>query len=394
MDLIPPLGVFSSGEFVTFAGGENPLIYVPYAVHELDLEAAPAHPCNLLVGPPPTLDQGVVLAGETAFWQSYDYETETAMLWQYDPTDTHIVKGEPGHLPLLFTQIEVASSFSGLISFVVSADARQIAWSRTTPIYDDASSGYVYQQEVWVAGIPSFDVLKVIDRSVPEIDGLPRIIRLRALSQVSNTLYFSEEPVGLGATWPRPYGKYTNLYAIPTEGGTPEVIYECITDHWCISDFSEQHDLIAYVEDSTLYLAALDGGPVATLAPEIPFDHVGQASIGPQGDVVFIVVTGEVSGLYSQLDAEVFGDHAAPNQVYVYHLPSPYHEPPRVLLSDPGIRYILGWAAQDRVLTQHVVGLDDSGGAQTADRFYLADLGDATGYYLPFEPRDFERLLP
>jgi hypothetical protein len=367
---------------------EDPVIFDLYQIRELSVSADPMELCTLFINPHP--NKGIQFAGDTAFWQSYDHESNTAAIWTYDPDDVLADESFPKHHLLDYTTIEADSP---LIGFVVSEDGTQVAWARTIPIPDD-DHGYVYRQEIWMAEMKRSGIKQVLDLDVPEDDGQPHVIRLRSLSLADGYLYYSDEPVGLGTSWPYPLGRYSSLYRIPVTGGDSRLLYECPVDHWCISDYSLAQDLIAVVQDGAIQLISLEGESVATISPELPSSYIGRGKIGPDGDLVFMVVVGDPSGETSRLGDAITRYLPAQDQVYVYHLPPPYDGVPQVILSSPGIRRIAGWAAADRLVVEYLVGIETPNGDEVDDFILIAGLYDGSADMFMVGEYSFEGLLP
>ena len=371
--LASPRGVFNLREMYRNPMDEDAIEFSLYQVREMGVDEDLPDFCTLFLAPLPLGE--LQFAGESLFWQSYDPEVEQAVIWQYDPADKLTDEVDPQHFPLAFTTLDVPSSFLGLTGFVVSDDGSSIAWSKTEPKLNEDNE-YVYLQEIYVSDMEGSWVDPIWFDAAPEID-TPRIIRLRELSNETYTLYYSEEPVGLGAQWPDPPGRFTNLYSMPTWGEMPTKHYECEL-HWCISDFSEGHDLITVIQENNLQLLTMSGGTVADITLAGEFNVLRQALIGPEGDVVFLAVEYDFS-------------EGEPERVALFHLAPPYAGEPELVAEDWGMRNILGWLSSDSVLVDSVFVLDTS---ETIGMFYIVDLAEGSVSHRPMEEYTFEVLLP
>jgi hypothetical protein len=377
--LTRPLGVFKVPEMYRDPKNEDGTVFELYQIKEISTDPLPDF-CTLFISPFPL--GGFHFAGDTVFWQSYDSETEFATIWQYDTEDKLTDEADPQHIELGFTEIHTPPSFLGLISFLVSGDGSSIVWSRTEPKLNEENQ-YVYLQEIYMGGVDGSYINELWFNVAIEINGLPRIIRLRELSDDNNILYYSEEPVGLGTNWPYPLGRYSTLFSMPTWGEMPTLHFDCEGDHWCISDFSAEHDLVVYFQNTTITLTTFGRDKMAEITPEEPFSLLRQAMIGPDDSLVFLALQSNESG-----------DFNPPSEVAIYHVEPPFDGEPVLILRDAALRNIVGWIDADTLLLETIFTFEDSGGVESDNLFTIVHLVDRSSELLNLDISGFELLLP
>jgi hypothetical protein len=374
-----PAGVFLWPEISQYPNDEDVPIFSLYKIMGFSSEQV-YDDCTLRIGPPPTGD--LQFAGDSLYWKSYNYETEQMTVYQFDPSEDPGDDIKPHHLPLRFTTLDVSVEKSGLVEFVVSDDGTLIAWSKTDPVLKD--DGYVYVHEVYAGGLVPLYYDMIWFDVYPEEDGIPHIIRLREISSQSNMLYYSDEPVGMGRQWPYPAGRYSNLYSISLKGGVPKMYFECGVDddHWCISDYSEELDLLVYIKFNVINLITLGGESIGQISFEDRSSVLVQAHLGSNGDLVFLTVQGDEEG------------YNPPEMVSIYVVKPPYIEPPALVHSDPGIRTIYGWLSDQEVLTDLIVPANNSESEITPIYFNIIDVSTKSSKIVTLEANGFEEILP
>jgi hypothetical protein len=381
-DLIAPLGLFDLREPYIDSQPDTETIYALYEISELGL-ASPPESCTLYLSPPP---QGPPqLAGDTLFWKTFDYENETVTVWQYDPMDDLSDEVFPQHIRLPATEIEVPLEKSGLVDFLASTDGEILTWAWTNPELNEDGQ-YVYFQVIAVGWTDRGYATDIWSDVVPEADGRPHIIRLVRISEDNARLYFSDEPVGLGRQWPEPAGRYSALYSIPTlDSEVPALHYDCGVDHWCITDFSEKHDLLVSIQKNTLEVTKMSTGDgIASVQVSEKYSALRQALIGPDGGIAFLGVAQDMSD-YS----------APPEEVAVFYLKPPYDEDPILVLSDTGLLNLLGWVFPSGLLVDgNTPSENASGRGAIPNDLMLVWVNDGSGDWLLKEAAGFEALVP
>jgi len=237
-------------------------------------------------------------------------------------------------------------------SFVVSADGSRIAWSATSAGADYAGPEV---SNMWLAGIDGAELVTLLheQRSGDEDRWTPVPVRF---SEDNSTLFYSQQPVGMGGTWNAFVGRYDNLYALRlgTEA-EPTLIFDCTGEQniLCIGDFIElegQVTTLAYVEGSSVVILNGAGTVLNTLTLED--DYVGYPTFGPTGELVFYG---------ADLDE---GPNASimPNMGTIYRV-APPTAPKEVLASDPGLLFPRDWLDGTHVVAGYTGGNDDWGTA-------------------------------
>ena len=372
-----PAGLFRVPEIYSNPKEEDPTQYEIYQISALFPESGPEY-CSIFISPYKLGD--FQLGGDTLFWQSYDNETEQAVVWTYDPLDKLADEVDPSHVPLAETTLDLSMEFIGLTGFVVDPGGENLAWSKTEPKLNE-NGEFAFFQEIFFGDVTGdyFDLLW--EDAI--IDDYPHLIELRELSSISGLLYYSDEPIGLGTSYPNPVGIYSSLYSMPTWGDKPTLHHDCGMEHWCISDFSEEHDLLAYFEDATIELIRLNGDPVASVMMPDGYNFIRQGLIGPGGDLVFLALQYD--------DADFFGD---PDNAAAFHLEPPYDGVPVLAASSPELRNLLGWISADQVLTDiifRIEGLDDG---EVPTHLNVVDLSDGSMGMLIHQANNFIQLVP
>jgi hypothetical protein len=386
--LSAPLGLFSLPEPFIDNSTDPPTVFTPYQIETLRADGSAAT-CLLYLSPGPMGDPQV--GGKTLLWQSFDHEAESITVWQYGTQVAAMEDAYPQHSLLVQTTISTSIGKSGLADFVVSADGEMLAWSYTDPRVNE-NNELAYVQMIYAAfvndPVDQRPVSEIWFDVVPETDGRPHIIRLRAISAEKDRIYFSDEPIGLGRQWPEPFGRYSSLYSISTMGnGSPEVHHDCGQSYWCISDFADELDLLIALEENTnaIQIKRLsDGQVIGAVQAPAPYNIVRQAWIGPTGDIIFMGVA---------LDGSIFD--APAEDVAIFYSEAPYDREPVLVYSDPGLQNLLGWVSAEHVLADGRSQIDDQ---QTSlampTQLTLIDITDGSATWLPQDARNFVSALP
>lgn len=386
-NLDAPLGLFSMAEPYIDYSTDPETVYVLYQVKEL-LQEGTEDPCTLYLSPGPLGEP--LLAGNTLFWKSFDYEAETVTIWRHERLGEPTENTPPNHIPMLQTTVSTSIGKAGLADFVASKDGELLVWSYTDPrANEDGQLAYVQTIYAISPGDPVdqrpaselwFDI-------VPENDGRPHIIRLQSITAERDLLYFSDEPIGLGRHWPEPTGRYSSLYSISTWGEDhPDLHYDCGQNYWCISDFSEEVDLLVTIQDSTnvIEIRRLSSGEqIGSIQAPEPYNFVRQAMINPEGRIVFMGVA---------LDGSIFD--ALPSDVAIFYSEPPYTEDPLLVVSDAGLQNLLGWLSSDQILAEGNRFVDDQPeGFAIPSNLMSIDITAKSGLWLPVSERGFSAVV-
>jgi hypothetical protein len=373
-----PAGLFRVPEIYSNSKEEEPTQYEIYQISALFPEAGPEF-CTLFISPFKLGD--FQFGGDTLFWHSYNDETEQAVVWKYDPLDKLADEVDPLHVPLTYSALNLPPEFLGLIGFVIAPNGENLAWSITEPKLNEDNQ-YAFFQDIYFGDVigEDYDLL----RGDVIIDDYPHNIELRELSSTSNLLYYSDEPVGLGTSYPRPAGVYSSLYSMPTWGEEmPTLHHDCGMEHWCISDFSEEHDLLVYFEDTMIMLIRLNGESVSSVLMPDGYNFIRQGLIGPGGDLVFLALKFD--------EADFFGD---PDDAAVFHLEPPYDGAPTLTASSPELRNILGWISADQVLTDIIFRIEGLDEGEVPTHLNVVNLSDGSMGMLIHQANNFIQLVP
>ena len=133
----------------------------------------------------------------------------------------------------------------------------------------------------------------------------------------------------------------TSLYSISTWwDASQEFHFDCGSDYWCISDFSEEQDILVTIQDNAIQIVTLSSGELIREvgAPE-DYNLVRQALIGLMGQLPLWGLTW-VKGFT--------GTHL---KMWRYtSVEPPYQDEPVLVLSDAGLLNLLGWASPSLLL--------------------------------------------
>jgi hypothetical protein len=383
-DLRPPLGLFSSKGPVYDTLVVPPVLYVPYDVIELN-EEPPVEPCTLYLSPAP---QGVPqFAGETLFWKSFDQEQGSSMVWKYDLNDSLEDNVFPQHPNLRQTRTNTSAGKSGMYDFVVAESGETLVWAYTDPQpYDENTMGYVrtmYASPA-IGPIDQRPPVEIMNDFFPENTSGAGILRPRQLSKDEELVYFSLEPIGLGRTWPEPLGRISSLFKIEISWmSLPELVLDCGREYWCISDFSEQQNLVIQMLDGSIKIIALSSGDLIREV-QAPESHpiVRQARIGPDGAIAFLGVAMGENGS---------GD--PPESAAIFILLPGYEGEPAFVLEDAGMLNLIDWAGPGLLLVDgNNLGKNSNPSITPAD-LMLLDIETGVGKWLPHAAPGFVSLI-
>ena len=310
------------------------------------------------------------------------------MVWKYDPQDVLTDDVFPEHLHLRQTRTNTSIGKSGLFDFVVAEDGETLVWSYTDPQpYDENEMGYV-QSMTGAATSGPIDQRPPVEiwfDFVPEGDSGGKILRPRELPSDGERLFYSEEPVGLGRQWPEPVGLYSSLYSISTWGMPIRNVILTVEDYWCISDFSEEHDILVIIQDDSIRIKNLTSGELIreVRAPDA-YPLVRQALIAPDGTIAFLgVAIGEAE----------YGD--PPEDAAVFMLEPPYQGEPVMVLSDPGLLNLRGWASPSLLLADgNNLAENPSRNSTLPAHLMLVDVETGVGTWLDYDADLFVSLVP
>ena len=280
---------------------------------------------------------------------------------------------------------------AGLVEFVASEDGDMLAWSFTDPRFNNDSE-LAYIQTIYAASpngsTDQRPISEILFDVVPEAGGRPHIIRLQLISADKDLIYYSDEPVGQGRQWPEPLGRYTSLYSISTWGDAyPELLHDCGKAYRCISDFSEELDLLVSIQDSAneVQITRLSSGETigSIQAPEM-YATLRQALIGPDGGIAFLGIA---------LGSSDFG--APPEDVAVFYLEPPYTGEPVLVLNDPGLLNLLGWVSPREILADgNLLDGSQPDAGTIPSMLMLIDIAAGAGDWLPRAASGFSGLVP
>jgi len=385
-ELRAPLGLFSISEPFYDNSTDPATLYVLYQVVELGQDSS-GKSCTFHLSPPPM--GSPQFAGDSLYWKSFDYEAEWVMVWKYNLNDVLTDDVYPQHSFLRQTRTNTSIGKSGLFDFVVAESGETLVWTYTDPqpydenvmgyvqgIYGDSTSGPIDQRptvEIW------FDF-------VSEGDTGAKIIRPLKISSDEERIFFSQEPVGLGRQWPEPLGRYTSLYSMSTwwDYVYPDMHFDCGRDFWCISDFSEEQDiLVSFLGDAFQIIELSSGELIMDVQAPEAYPLARQAMIGPDGTVAFLgVAMGESD----------YGD--PPEDAAIFLIEPPYQDEPDLIMRDAGLLNLLGWASPSLLLADGNNLSENSYVNSTLPaHLMLVDVETGVGTWLLFDANLFVSLI-
>jgi len=166
-------------------------------------------------------------------------------------------------------------------------------------------------------------------------------------SDDNSTLFYTQQPLGIGGIWNAYIGRYDNLYALHlATDAEPELVFDCAGEQnrLCIGDFIEtegQVTSLAYVEGRSVFIINGAGALLNTIALED--DYVGYPMFGPSGELVFYG---------ADLDE---GPNASimPLMGTIYRV-APPTAPHEVLATDPGLFLPREWLDPSHIVVGYV----------------------------------------
>jgi hypothetical protein len=328
-------------------------------------------------------------AGETLFWKSFDHEQEWSMIWKYDLNDSLVDNVFPQHPNLRQTRTNTSIGKSGLYDFAVAESGENLVWTYTDPQpIDDNSMGYVRSMygSPAIGPIDQRPSVEIMHDFFSESPSGAGILRPRNLSMDEDLVYYSLEPVGLGRTWPEPLGRFSSLYTIDISWtSSPELVFDCGKEYWCISDFSEEYDLLISMLDSAINIIELSSSELINEV-QAPESHplVRQAMIGPDGTIAVLGVTMGENGIGEP-----------PEGAAIYILPTNYQAEPILVLEDAGMLNLIGWAGPGLLLVDgNDLAKNSTPGLTPAADLMLLDIENGVGQWLPHNAAGFVSLIP
>jgi hypothetical protein len=327
-------------------------------------------------------------AGETLFWKSFDQEQEEAMVWKYDLNDSLVDNVFPQHPNVRQTRTNTSIGKAGLYDFVVAESGETLVWTYTDPQpYDDNTMGYARSMygSPTSGPIDQRPPVELMFDFLPENPSGACVLRPRKLSMDESQVYFSLEPVGLGTTWPEPLGRFTSLYSINVDwDSSPELVYDCGREYWCISDFSEEHDILISMLDGTIQIFGLSGGElIREVKPPETYPLVRQAMIGPGGTIAFLGVAMGEPGL-----------GGSPEGAAIFILEPLYQAEPILVLEDAGMLNLIGWAGPGLLLVNGNDLAKNSTPGITHTDLMLLKVETGVSQWLPHNTAGFVSLIP
>jgi hypothetical protein len=254
-----------------------------------------------------------------------DFTTQEAVVKHIGPDGTVTT--------LPFTETGLAAQF---LSFVVSPDGRQVAWSVSR---SDESGQPV--SDLWLANTDGSGQMQLLA-------GLPgtenRFVIPIRFGPDGQQLYYALQPIGVGGSWVAFNGRYDSLYAVPTTGGQPVELFQCPEGSLlCLGDFTGEGEAlrVAYADPAakTIYVLAADRETAGQFSfPEA--DFIGYPTFGPGGELAFYVAA--------------IGEHAdgypIPQPGAIYLVLPPYAGQPQLVRSDDTVATLIGWLDSERLV--------------------------------------------
>jgi hypothetical protein len=256
---------------------------------------------------------------------------------------------------LPYTMVDTQAG-AELVAFIVSMDARLIAWSLLGPTGgSDLPSTSL--------SIADLDTGEVWGGAAPEIGEAPLALLPIRFSEDGSMLYYALQPYGLGGMWSSYAARYANLYALSTDGaGTPELIFDCAARGLCLGDFfllNSTVTALAYVnqEAGTIVIQNGEGDLLNSLKGEE--DYIGYPMWGPGGE--FVYYTADLANDASASPAPAMG---------LLHRVAPATAPAETVASAPELllpagflndtQVVVGWAGENDSRGLRLVGIAGS----------------------------------
>jgi outer membrane protein assembly factor BamB len=226
------------------------------------------------------------------YYAAFDDDESAYFVWQDD--------GRGEGQPLPFTKTVVREQYASYFLFLVAPDGRSLVWSVAAD-EGERMTGYLMQYAQ-------------LDGQRPR-----RLLQTREQGSFSyyeplrftadGRLLYAHQPLGLGGWWGNFHGNYQNLYQLDlSQSGEPELLFACDT-LLCLGDISADGRYLAYTLNNQIYVAAVRGELIQTVAPP-GADYAGYPTFVADGRLFF-----------SSADLDADGD-AAPG--YIALLQPPY----------------------------------------------------------------------
>jgi hypothetical protein len=160
--------------------------------------------------------------------------------------------------------------------------------------------------------------------------------------------------------------------------------FDCGAEFWCISDFSEEQDILVSIQGEMIRIIELSSGEmIRDVQAPAAYPLARQAMIGLDGTVAFLgVAMGESD----------YGD--PPEDAAIFLMEPPYQNEPLLVLQDAGLLNLLGWASPSLLLA------DGNNLIENPDRTYslptdlmLVDVETGVGKWLPYDADRFVSLI-
>jgi hypothetical protein len=236
---------------------------------------------------------------------------------------------------LAYTVSGAGASYTG---FAVSEDARLIAWGIIGP---EPGSDFP-TTSLHVASLETGELLATVG---PVSSIQPRGLMPIRFDESGSTLFYAEQPYGIGGSWIAFNGRYDTLYAVATDGsGEVEMVFDCGGGGLglCLGDFFVVDGAVtglAYVDGPAGTVIVANGaGEVINTVP-VAEEYVGFPTWGPGGELVF----------YSADFAESSDGPPAPAMGHLHRV-APPTAPAETLLSDPALVLPVGFLDESRVV--------------------------------------------
>lgn len=245
-----------------------------------------------------------------------------------------------------------------LVAFTISSDARLIAWSILGP----TAGSDLPVTTLYIANLATGQMLHGV---APEVGEAPLALKPIRFSDDGSRLYYALQPYGLGGIWSSYVARYSNLYAVTTDGAsTPERIFDCadVGLGLCLGDFflvDNTLSALAYVDQWTGTVVIQNGVGNVLNTLEAEHDYIGYPTWGPSGELVYYTAAPPDDPSVSPL----------PEMGYLHRV-APPTAPAETLAADPALllpigflndtQVIVGWAGENDSRGLALVGIDGS----------------------------------
>lgn len=251
------------------------------------------------------------------------------------------------HLPdgsiedLTYTQIDAGAGAS-YTGFTVSPDARFIAWGVIGPT---AGSDFP-STSLYLASLETGELLASVG---PVSSTQPRGLMPIRFDESGSTLFYAEQPYGIGGSWIGFTGRYDTLYSLATGGNNElQMLYDCGGGGLglCLGDFFVVDGALSAlaVTDAQAGTVVVQNGEGQTLNTlQSAEEYVGYPTWGPGGELVYY--TTDLADNTDGPPAPVMGH---------LHRVAPPTAPAETVLSDPSLALPLGFLNDTQVVVNWV----------------------------------------